>query len=181
MRFLASSRVHRPGPPSRRFPHRRRRPSLGFRNPSTVFSPRRLTGLFHPVRTSRLFPPGAFPRWEQPRLVIECLPSCGYLRFPSRFRASSRRLHFRAFIPSRVRCAQLTVKQTLRSIPSWAFSSPGLASFRPWRPFRDASPLKLHPQAVLDGCGRLLRVLTGRRMDSPLARRSALLRSVAFS
>jgi len=170
MRFRASSRVPRLGSPSRRFPRRRRLPSLGFRNPSTAFTPGRLTGLFHPARTSRLSPPGVFPRWEQPRFVIERLPSCGYLRTPSRFRASSRRFHFRAFIPSRVRCVQPTVKRTLRSIPSWAFSSSGPAFFRPWRPFRDASPLELCSQAVLDGCDRLLRVLTGQRMDSPLAR-----------
>lgn len=170
MRFRASSRVPRPGSPSRRVPRRRRLPSLGFRNPSTVFTPGRLTGLFHPVRTSRLLPPGVFPRWEQPRFIIERLPSCGYLRFPSRFRASHRRLHFRAFIPSRVRCVQSTVKQTTRPIPSWAFPSSGLASYRPWRPFRVASPLELSPQSVRDGRGRLLRVFTGRRMESSLAR-----------
>lgn len=60
MRFLASSRVPRLGSPSRRVPRRRRLPSLGFHNPSTVFTPGRLTGLFHPARTSRLFPPGVF-------------------------------------------------------------------------------------------------------------------------
>lgn len=170
MRFLASSRVPRLGSPSRRVPRRRRLPSLGFHNPSTVFTPGRLTGLFHPARTSRLFPPGVFPRWEQPRFITEHLPSCGYPRFPSRFQASHRRLHFRAFIPSRVRCGRPTVKQIERSIPSWAFPSPGLASYRPWRPFRVASPLKLPSQAVLDGCDRLLRVFTGRRMESSLAR-----------
>jgi hypothetical protein len=170
MRFLASSRVPLLGSPSRRVPRRRRLPSLGFCNPSTVFTPGRLAGLFHPARTSRLFPPGVFPRWEQPRFVIECLPSCGYLRLPSRFRASSRRLHFRAFIPSRVRCDRPTVKQIERPIPSWAFPSPGLASYRPWRPFRVASPLELPPQSVRDGRGRLLRVFTGRRMESSLAR-----------
>jgi hypothetical protein len=43
---------------SRRAPLRRRLPSSGFLNPSTVFSPRRLAGLFHPAGTPRLPPSG---------------------------------------------------------------------------------------------------------------------------
>jgi len=181
VRFLASSRDPRPGSPSRWFPRHRRLPSLGFCNPSTVFTPRRLAGLFHPARTSRLLPPGVLPRWEQPRFVIERLPSCGYRRQSSRFRASCRRLHFRAFIPSRVRRIRFTVKQIGYSIPSWAFPSSRPASFRPWPPFRVASPLELRRQDVLDVYRWLLRVLTGQRMGSSLARRPAFLRSLAFS
>jgi hypothetical protein len=43
---------------SRRVPLRRRLPSPGFHNPSTVSSPRRLAGLFHPAGTPRLSPSG---------------------------------------------------------------------------------------------------------------------------
>lgn len=66
------------GSPSRRFPHRRRLPSLGFLNPSTACTPKHLVGLFHPTRTSRLLPSGFSPRLEQNRLVADSLPSCGY-------------------------------------------------------------------------------------------------------
>jgi len=65
---------------SRWVPRHRRLPPSGFRNLSTVCSPRRFTGLFHPASTSRLFPSGSFPRQEPSRLVAETLPSCGYLR-----------------------------------------------------------------------------------------------------
>ena len=67
------------GPPSRWVPRHRRLPSSGFRNLSTVCSPRCVTGLFHPARTSRLLPSGFFPHQEPSRLVAETLPSCGYL------------------------------------------------------------------------------------------------------
>lgn len=43
---------------SRRVPRRRRLPSPGFHNPSTVSSPRRLAGLFHPAGAPRLSPSG---------------------------------------------------------------------------------------------------------------------------
>jgi hypothetical protein len=67
-----------PGSPSRWFPHHRRRPPAGFRNLSAVCSPIHLAGLFHPAGTSRLFPPGFFPRREPSRLVAAILPSCRY-------------------------------------------------------------------------------------------------------
>jgi hypothetical protein len=89
MRFLASSRGQSLGSPSRRFPHRRRLPSLGFLNPSTVCTPNNLVGLFHPTRTSRLRPPGFFPRSEQIRLFAVSCPLAVTADEPHRFRYDS--------------------------------------------------------------------------------------------
>lgn len=77
------------GSPSRRFPHRRRLPSLGFLNPSTVCTPKNLVGLFHPTRTSRLRPPGFFPRSEQIRLVAVSCPHAVTADEPHRCRYDS--------------------------------------------------------------------------------------------
>jgi len=129
LRFLASSRDSRLGSPSRWVPIHRRLPSLGFLNPSTVCTPGRFVGLFHPTRTSRLRPPGFSPRLEQPRLVVERLPSCGYRRSPSRCRASTRRPHFRAFIPSRVRCDWSQLSDATARYP------PGLSPLQGILPF----------------------------------------------
>lgn len=116
---------------SRWFPRHRRRPSSGFRNPSTVCSPRHLAGLLHPAGTSRLLPPGCFPREEPPQLVAVTLPSCGYREAASPCGATTSKPHFRALLSSRVRNVRHTVKRTDRPIPSWAFSSSGLTSFQP--------------------------------------------------
>lgn len=133
--FLEVSRLIAPSAPrvrsSRWVPRHRRRPSSGFRNPSTVCSPRHLAGLFHPAGTSRLLPPGSFPREEPPRLVAVTLPSCGYLGSASPCGATLSKTPFRALLPSRVRNVRHTVKRADRPIPSWAFSSSGLASLRP--------------------------------------------------
>jgi len=77
------------GSPSRRFPHRRRLPSLGFLNPSTVCTPKNLVGLFHPTRTSRLRPPGFFPRSEQIRLIAVSCPLAVTADEPHRCRYDS--------------------------------------------------------------------------------------------
>jgi hypothetical protein len=113
------------------FPHHRRRPSSGFLNPSTVCSPRHLAGLFRPASTSRLLPPGCFPREEPPRLVAVTVPSHGCRETASPFGATIPKPHLRALLPSRVRYARLAVKRADRPIPSWAFPSSGLASLQP--------------------------------------------------
>ena len=100
---------------------------------------------------------------------------------PPLARRTRPKLRFRALLPWRVRCVRLTVKQSERPIPSWAFPSPRLASLRSWVAFLQPSPHELATPHVRDVVAVPLRVFPSRRMGPSLAREPAFLRFVALS
>jgi len=80
-------------------------PSSAFHTPPTVCSANRLVGLFHPTATSRVRPPGNFPRTQPSHLVgVSCPLVVGRRRAASVARSATRRRPaLRAFIRARVR------------------------------------------------------------------------------
>jgi len=166
---------------SRRVPYRRRLPSSGFRNLSTVCSPRRIASLFHPAGTSRLFPSGVFPLQKLSRLVADTLPSCGYLGRSSSCEAKQSKRPFRALLLWRIRRTRPRLSEPCTRSPLGIPPLQGILRFGRERRFRHPPLSSFLPRSYgtswtgSSGSSRAEGSVTS------LARRPAFLRFVAFS
>lgn len=122
----SASRVRWP----QRVPSRWRLPSSGFRNLSTVYTPRRLAGLFHPAGVSRLPPSGP----SLPKEPCHLPATVAFLPLPSVLllgeETKNRRLGSKALLPLGVRChSSQRLNRPDARCPLGVFPLQGIPSF----------------------------------------------------